>query len=267
MQQKNLTTKFFMFLGLCFFYIPILILIIYSFNESRYVTSWSGFSFKWYFEIFNDQELLDATITSVEIASISASLSVIFGTLSAISLARFGKFRARGLFTGLLTAPFVIPEVITGFSLLLFFTFIDQKIGLFAERGTLTVILAHTTLGIAYTTVMVQARLANFDHSLEEAALDLGAAPHAVFFQITLPIIAKSIIASWLLSFTLSLDDLIIASFTSGPGSTTLPMLIYSRIKLGISPEINALATIMILIVTISILAVYFSNIKKDKNS
>ena len=255
-----------MIAGLGFFYIPILILIIYSFNDSKYVTSWSKFSIKWYFEIFKDQELLNATITSVEIASISASLSVILGTMAAISLVRFGKFKFRGLFTGLLTAPFVIPEVITGFSLLLFFTFIDQKIGLFAERGSTTVILAHTTLGIAYTTVMVQARLAHFDRSLEEAALDLGATPLQVFFQITLPIIAKSIIASWLLSFTLSLDDLIIASFTSGPGATTLPMLIYSRIKLGISPEINALATIMIVIVIISMLAVYFSNIKNNKN-
>lgn len=260
-------TKFCVGLGLFFFYAPIAILIIYSFNESRYATVWSGFSFKWYAEIFKDQELINATITSVQIASMSATISVIFGTLAAISLSRFGKFFGRNLFTGLLTAPFIIPEVITGFSLLVFFTFIEQTTGLFAERGTVTVILAHTTLGIAYTTVMVQARLANFDRSLEEAALDLGAGPIKVFFVITLPVIVRSIIASWLLSFTISLDDLIIASFTSGPGSTTLPMLIYSRIKLGLNPEINALATLMIIIVFVAMLAVYFSSIKKEESS
>lgn len=261
--NKSSFTKIFIVFGLFFFYAPIAILVIYSFNDSRYVTIWSKFSFKWYREIFRDQELINATLTSVKIAALSATISVIFGTLAAISLARFGMFFCRNLFTGLLTAPFVIPEVITGFSLLLFFTFIDNIFGLFTERGTITVILAHTTLGIAYVTVMVQARLANFDHSLEEAALDLGASPLKVFFVITLPVIAKSIIAGWMLAFTLSLDDLIIASFTSGPGSTTLPMLIYSRIKLGISPEINALATLMILSVFISMLAVYFANIRK----
>lgn len=253
-------------LVLLFLYLPILILIAYSFNESRYVTVWSEFSLKWYKEIFRDRELLDATIQSLKIASISASISVIFGTMAAISLVRFGWFFGRGLFSTLLTAPFIIPEVITGFSLLLLFSFIEQVFGSFTERGIMTVILAHTTLGVAYVTVIVQARLATFDESLEEAALDLGASPLKVFFRITLPIIGKSIIAGWLLAFTLSLDDLVIASFTSGPGSTTLPMLIYSRIKLGISPEINALATIMLCIVFISIALVYFANIRKKED-
>lgn len=252
-------------LVLLFLYLPIFILIAYSFNESRYVTVWSGFSLKWYKEIFRDRQLLDATMQSLKIAAISASISVVFGTMAAISLVRIGWFFGRGLFSILLTAPFIIPEVITGFSLLLLFSFIEQTFGLFTERGITTVILAHTTLGVAYVTVIVQARLATFDESLEEAALDLGASPLKVFFRITLPIIGKSIIAGWLLAFTLSLDDLVIASFTSGPGSTTLPMLIYSRIKLGISPEINALATIMLCIVFTSIALVYFANIRKKE--
>ncbi|MEQ9116435.1 MAG: ABC transporter permease subunit [Rickettsiales bacterium] len=253
-------------LVLLFLYLPIFILVLYSFNESRYVTVWSEFSLKWYREIFHDRELLEATAKSIKIAATSASISVVFGTMAALSLVRFGLFFGRTLFSTILTAPFIIPEVITGFSLLLLFSFIEQVFGIFAERGTTTVILAHTTLGVAYVTVMVQARLANFDMSLEEAALDLGATPLKVFFTITLPIIGKSLIAGWLLAFTLSLDDLVIASFTSGPGSTTLPMLIYSRIKLGISPEINALATIMLSIVFVSIALVYFANIRTKKD-
>lgn len=257
-------TKLSLILGLIFLYAPIIILIAYSFNSSRFVTVWAGFSFKWYSEIFKDDDLLRAILTSIQIAASAATISAIFGTMAALALARFGMFLGRTLFTLLLTTPFIIPEVITGFSLLLLFTFLDQYLGIFSERGVLTVILAHTTLGIAYVTVMVQARLANFDRSLEEAALDLGASPIKVFMVITLPIIAKSIIAGWLLSFTLSLDDLIIASFTSGPGSTTLPMLIYSRVKLGLSPKINALATIMIAIVFITMLTFYFINLRKN---
>lgn len=241
-----------MLAGFAFLYSPIIILIIYSFNKSRLVTVWAGFSTEWYGKLWEDHELMSAVAVSLKVASCSASLAVLLGTLAGAALARFGMFRGRTLFSGMLSAPFIVPEVITGFSLLLLFVTLEQLTGWPEGRSILTIILAHTTLGMAYVAVLVQARLASFDSSLEEAALDLGARPLKVFMVITLPLILPALISGWLLSFTLSLDDLVVASFTSGPGATTLPMLIYSRVRLGVSPEINALATIIVLIVGIT---------------
>lgn len=241
-----------MLAGFAFLYSPIIILIIYSFNKSRLVTVWAGFSTEWYGKLWEDHELMSAVAVSLKVASCSASLAVLLGTLAGTALARFGMFKGRTLFSGMLSAPFIMPEVITGFSLLLLFVTLEQLTGWPEGRSMLTIILAHTTLGMAYVAVLVQARLASFDSSLEEAALDLGAKPLKVFMVITLPLILPALISGWLLSFTLSLDDLVVASFTSGPGATTLPMLIYSRVRLGVSPEINALATIIVLIVGIT---------------
>jgi putrescine transport system permease protein len=250
-------------IGLLFLYTPIFILILYSFNASKLVTVWSGFSTHWYSTLWADEELMNATLHSIEIASYSATIAVVLGTMAGIALSRFSSFFGRTLFTGMLSAPFIIPEVITGFSLLLMFVAVEQLIG-WPQKGILTVILAHSTIGIAYVAIIVQSRLSSFDRSLEEAAQDLGATPLKAFMVITLPIIANSLVAGWLLSFTLSLDDLVIASFTAGPGSTTLPMLIYSRVRSGISPQINALASIMIGFVITTIFVAYLISIKKS---
>lgn len=255
--MKFSLSKLLMIVGFVFLYLPIAILVLFSFNESRFINIWSGFSFRWYKSLIHDPELIKATLTSINIAASSATIAVIVGTMAGYSLTRFGNFFGRKLFKNILAAPFMIPEIITGFGLLLLFVALEQFISWPRERGLLTIILAHTTIGIAYVTVLVQARLTDFDRSLEEAASDLGAKPIVIFFSITLPIISKNLIAGWLLSFTISLDDLIIASFTSGPGATTLPMLIYSRIKSGINPQINALATVMIIAVVISIAMAY----------
>jgi putrescine transport system permease protein len=236
--------------GFAFLYIPILILIIYSFNSSKLVTVWAGFSTQWYGKLWEDTELMSAVATSLKVASASATLAVVLGTLAGVVLSRFNLFFGRSLFSGLLSSPFVMPDVVTGFSILLLFISMEQIIGVPEGRGVTTIILTHTTLGMAYVAVLVQARLAAFDISLEEAALDLGAKPLKVFMVITIPLIMPALIAGWLLSFTLSFDDLVLASFTSGPGSTTLPMLIYSRVRLGVSPEINALATIIVVVIT-----------------
>lgn len=241
-----------MVVGFAFLYIPIFILIFFSFNSSKLVTVWAGFSTQWYSKLWEDAELMSALAVSLKVAASSASLAVIFGTLAGFCLSRFGMFFGRTLFSGLLSSPFVMPEVVTGFSILLLFISLGQLIGFPSERGITTIILTHATLGIAYVAVLVQARLSEFDISLEEAALDLGARPLKVFFVITIPLIMPALVAGWLLSFTLSFDDLVLASFASGPGSTTLPMLIYSRVRLGVSPEINALATIIVLVVTVS---------------
>jgi putrescine transport system permease protein len=243
---------FLMSAGFAFLYIPIFILIFYSFNSSKLVTVWAGFSTEWYRALWDDAELMSAVGVSLKVAAASASLAVVLGTLAGVVLARFGIFSGRSLFSGLLSSPFVMPEVVTGFSILLLFISLEQVIGVPEGRGVGTIIMTHTTLGMAYVAVLVQARLAAFDISLEEAALDLGAKPMKVFFLITIPLIMPALIAGWLLSFTLSFDDLVLASFSSGPGSTTLPMLIYSRVRLGVSPEINALATIIILMVTLA---------------
>jgi putrescine transport system permease protein len=234
-------------LGFAFLYLPILILVVYSFNASRLVTVWGGFSTQWYGALFRNQALMDAAWVTVRIAFLSAILATLLGTLAAIALTRYGRFRGRALFTGMTYAPMVMPEVITGLSLLLLFVAVGF------DRGFWTVTLAHTTLTMCFVTVVVQARLVGFDRSLEEAAMDLGATPLRTFFAVTLPLIAPAIAAGFLLAFTLSLDDLVLASFTSGPGATTLPMRIYSQVRLGVTPEINAASTLLIGIVALGV--------------
>ena len=234
--------------GFAFLYLPILLLVIYSFNDSRLVTVWGGFSTRWYGELFRNEPLMTAAWVTVRIAFVSALIATVLGTLAAISLTRHGRFRGRALFTGMIYAPMVMPEVITGLSLLLLFVAVDLG------RGFWTIAIAHTTFSMCFVTVVVQSRLIGFDRSLEEAALDLGAPPWKVFSTITLPLIAPAIIAGFLLAFTLSMDDLVIASFTSGPGATTLPMRIYSSVRLGVTPEVNAASTILIGLVTLAVI-------------
>jgi len=241
------------FIGFLFLYIPIVSLVIFSFNKSKLVTVWGGWSTKWYGELLNDPQILGAAWISLKIAFISASLATILGTIAAMVLTRFGQVRGRGLLTGMVTAPLVMPEVITGLSLLLLFVAMEATFGWPAGRGMLTIIIAHTTFSMAYVAVVVQSRLVDMDDSIEEAASDLGAKPMRVFFDITLPMIAPALISGWLLSFTLSLDDLVIASFVSGPGASTLPMVIFSKVRLGVTPEINALATLIVVVVAIGI--------------
>ena len=240
--------------GFAFLYIPILSMIIFSFNESRLVTVWGGFSMKWYGALFNNRPMLDAAWLSLRIATVTATGAVIIGTLAGLVLARFGKFRTRTLFSGMVTAPLVMPEVITGLSLLLLFVALAPLPFVPDNRGFSTITIGHITLTLAYVTVVVQSRLSSMDDALEEAAMDLGARPAKVFMTVTLPIIAPAMISGWLLAFTLSLDDLVIASFTSGPTTNTLPMLIFSTVRRGITPQINALATIMVAIVAVFVI-------------
>jgi putrescine transport system permease protein len=237
--------------GFLFLYLPIVLLVVFSFNESRLVTVWGGFSTKWYGELFRNQQILGAAWLSFKIAAMNATGATVLGTLAGLALARFGRFSGRPLLTGLATAPLVMPEVITGLSLLLLFVAMEQAIGWPAGRGITTITIAHMTFSMAYVTVVVQSRLATLDESLEEAAMDLGARPAKVFFLITLPIVLPAILAGWLLAFTLSWDDLVITSFVTGPGSSTLPVVIFSKVRLGVSPDINALATLLILAVAI----------------
>jgi putrescine transport system permease protein len=239
--------------GFAFLYVPILSLIVYSFNKSRLVTVWAGFSTEWYGRLLRNNQVLDAAWLSLKIAAINATGAVILGTLAGLSLARFGKFRGRTLLSGMTTAPLVMPEVITGLSLLMLFVVMEGLFGWPEGRGVTTITIAHMTLTVAYVTVIVQSRLSTLDESLEEAAMDLGARPSKIFFVITLPIIMPALISGWLLSFTISLDDLVIASFVSGPGSSTLPMVIFSKVRMGVSPDINALATIIVAFVTIGV--------------
>jgi putrescine transport system permease protein len=234
-------------LGIAFLYLPIAILIIYSFNASQLVTVWAGWSLRWYGELLGDRAILDAAATSLAIALLSATLATILGTLAAIALVRFGRFRGRVLLSGMTYAPLVMPEVITGLSLLLLF------VALNAERGFWTVTIAHTTLTMCFVAVVVQSRLGSLDRSLEEAAMDLGYDPLRAFVAVTLPLIAPAIVAGWMLAFTLSLDDLVIASFTTGPGSATLPIRIYSEVRLGVKPEINAICTLVIALIAVVI--------------
>ena len=236
-------------LGFAFLYLPMLILVIFSFNESRLVTVWAGFSTRWYGELWQNEEMLDAALVTLQVALISSIIATVLGTMAAYTLVRAGRFIGRTLFAGMSYAPLVMPEVITGLSLLLLF------IGIGLDRGVVTIVLAHTTFAMCYVSVVVSSRLVSFDRSLEEAALDLGATPFEAFRLVTLPIIAPAVIAGWLLAFTLSLDDLVIASFTAGPGATTLPIKIWSSVRLGVSPEINALSTILIGLVTIGVIA------------
>jgi putrescine transport system permease protein len=235
-------------LGFAFLYLPMVILVIYSFNESKLVTVWAGFSTKWYGELLQNEAFLDAAVVTAKVAIMSSTLATVLGTMAAYVLVRGGRFMGRTLFSGMVYAPLVMPEVITGLSLLLLF------IGIGLDRGVMTIVLAHTTFSMCFVSVVVSSRLMTFDRSLEEAALDLGCSPFEAFRLVTLPIIAPAVISGWLLAFTLSLDDLVIASFTSGPSATTLPIKIFSAVRLGVSPEINALSTIMIAIVTIGVL-------------
>jgi putrescine transport system permease protein len=242
--------------GLLFLYAPIISMVIYSFNNSRLVTVWDAANsptVKWYVALFNDRAVLQAAWLSIRVAAMAATGAVVLGTLAGLVLARFGPFRGRALLQGLTTAPLVMPEVITGLSMLLLFVSLEQMFrvlfGWQFDRGIMTITLAHITFTMAYVTVVVQSRLASFDDSLEEAALDLGAKPAKVFFRITLPLIMPAILSGWLLAFTVSWDDVVVSQFVSGPGSNTLPMLIYSKVRLGVNPSVNALATIMVLIV------------------
>ena len=240
--------------GFGFLYIPMLILVIYSFNASRLVTVWAGFSTKWYVELFQDQQLLDAAWMSLKIAFLTACMSLVMGMLASLALVRLGRFRGKMSFAGMITAPLVMPEVITGLSLLLLFVAMEKSFGWPGGRGMLTIWIAHVTFSTAFVTVILSSRLKEIDRSLEEAGMDLGASPLKVFFVITIPIITPALLAAWLLAFTLSLDDLVIASFVSGPGSTTLPMKVFSSVRLGISPKINALASIIIALVSLGVL-------------
>jgi putrescine transport system permease protein len=236
-------------IGFAFLYLPMLILVVFSFNASRLVTVWGGFSTRWYESLWSNQALLDAAAMSLGVGLVSATLATVLGTLAALALARQGSFRGRVLFAGMLAAPIVVPEVILGLSLLLFFVALD------VDRGFWTVTIAHTTFCTCFAAVVIRARLATHDRALDEAAADLGCPPTKAFFLITLPLIAPAVAAAWLLAFTLSIDDLVIASFTTGPGATTLPMRIYSSVRLGVTPEVNAISTLMIATVTLVVIA------------
>lgn len=240
--------------GYAFLYIPILSLIIYSFNESRLVTVWAGFSTRWYGELLHNEQLLSAAWLSLRIAAMNASAAVVLGTLAAVVLVRFNRFPGQMLFGVLITAPMVMPDVITGLASLLLFVGLEHAIGWPEGRGVATITIAHITFSMAYVTVVVRARLQQIDPTLEEAAMDLGARPAKTFLVITLPLIAPALLAGWLLAFTLSFDDLVIASFVSGPGASTLPMVVYSSVRLGVSPQINALATIMVALVSLGVI-------------
>ncbi|MCP4979867.1 MAG: ABC transporter permease subunit [Gammaproteobacteria bacterium] len=251
--------------GIAFLYIPIFLLIVYSFNASKIVPVWGGFSTRWYGVLFESEEIWSAVALSLKIASINACFATLLGTLAGLALVRFGSFKGRTLFSGMISAPLVMPEVITGLSLLLLFITLKEFIGWPDSRGFNTITIAHITFSMAYVAVIIQSRLAGMAQDLEEAAEDLGAKPFRILIDITLPLLAPGMVAGWLLAFTLSLDDLIIASFVSGPGAVTLPMLIYSRVKLGLRPDINALATIIILAVAIGVLLAAWIMFRQQK--
>ena len=239
--------------GMAFLYVPMVMLVVYSFNYSKLVPVWGGFSVRWYKTLFASEEVWNALILSLKIAVINATFATLLGTLAGLALVRFGRFRGRTLFTGMISAPLVMPEVITGLSLLLLFITLNELLGWPSSRGITTITIAHITFSLAYVAVIIQSRLAGMGQDLEEAAQDLGGKPLRVMVDVTLPLLAPGMVAGWLLAFTLSLDDLVIASFVSGPGANTLPMLIYSRVKLGLRPDINALATIIIFTVAIGV--------------
>jgi len=260
MKTEGVFSKSMLWVGLGFLYIPILSMVFFSFNNSRLVTVWDSANsptLKWYGKLFGDRQILSAAWLSIQVAACTATGAVVLGTLAGLVLSRFGPFRGRAFLQGLTTAPLVMPEVITGLSMLLLFVSLEQLFthwfGWQFDRGFATITIAHITFTMAYVTVVVQSRLASFDDSLEEAALDLGARPAKVFFRITVPLILPAILSGWLLAFTLSWDDLVVTQFVSGPGSNTLPMVIFSRVRLGVSPVVNALATIMVLIVALGV--------------
>lgn len=251
-------SKMFLTVGFFFLYAPILILVIFSFNKSELVTVWAGFSVKWYVELFQDPQMLGSAWISLKIAVLAASAAVVLGTMAAIVMVRMGDFKGKTAFTSMITAPLVMPEVITGLSLLLLFVAMADTLGWPENRGMLTIWIAHVTFCTAFVTVVITSRLQELDESIEEAAQDLGAAPWKVFFLVTLPVIAPALLSGWLLAFTLSLDDLVIASFVSGPGSTTLPMQVFSSVRMGISPQINALATLVVLAASLAVLGAWW---------
>jgi putrescine transport system permease protein len=261
MRAQGLFSRSVLGLGFVFLYVPILSMVVYSFNDSRSVTVWNSVTsptVKWYGRLFADEQILSAAWLSIRVAAMSATGAVVLGTLAGLVLARFGPFKGRALLQGLTTAPLVMPEVITGLSMLLLFVTLEQLFHAFFgwqfDRGVVTIAIAHITFTMAYVTVVVQSRLASFDDSLEEAALDLGARPARVFFRITVPLILPAILSGWLLAFTLSWDDLVVTQFVSGPGSNTLPMVIFSRVRLGVSPVVNALASLMVLVVALGVI-------------
>jgi putrescine transport system permease protein len=241
--------------GFAFFYIPILSMIVYSFNESRLATVWGGFSTRWYLSLMSNEKVIDALVLSLQIAVLSATVATILGTMTGVTLARFTRFRGRTLLAGLSTAPLIMPEVITGISSLIFFILLADWIGWPAQRGFTTITLAHITFSMVFVTTIVNARMLQADRAIEEAAMDLGSRPWQVMFDVTLPVISPAILSGWLLAFTISLDDVVITAFTTGPGSTTLPLLIWSKVKLGVTPDINALATLMVVTVGAGVVA------------
>jgi putrescine transport system permease protein len=253
--------------GFAFLYVPIFVMMVYSFNDSRLATVWGGFSTRWYVALLDNEQILGAALLSLQIAFISATLATALGTLAGLALNRMGRYRGRTLFTGMIAAPLVMPEVITGLSLLLLFVSLQELLGWPSSRGANTITIAHITFSMAYVAVVVQSRLASMDHSLEEAAMDLGGRPFAVTRDITLPLIAPAMASGWLLAFTLSLDDLVIASFTSGAGASTLPMVIFSKVKLGVTPEVNALATLIIAVVAAGVLLAGWNILRQHRAS
>ncbi|MEQ1954689.1 ABC transporter permease subunit [Mesorhizobium yinganensis] len=253
MRQNHYFLKVCLFVGFAFFYIPIFSLIFFSFNKSRLASVWGGFSVEWYQKLFANRQVMDAAILSLEIALTSATIATILGTMAGIALARFHSFRGRTLFSGFVMAPLIMPEVITGISMLMLFILMAQYVGWPSKRGFTTVTIAHITFSLTFVTTIVKSRLSSMDISIEEAALDLGSKPWEVLKDVTLPIIAPAIVSGWLLAFTISLDDVVITNFTTGPGATTLPILIWSKVKLGVTPDINALASLIILVVTVCV--------------
>ena len=250
-----------MLAGFAFLYAPIALLVIYSFNASRLVSVWGGFSTRWYAALMSDSQMLNSAVISLEVAALSAAIATILGLLAAFSLERFGAFRTRSIFIGAIYAPLVMPEVILGLSLLLLF------VAFGAPRGFWTIVVAHATFTMCFATVVIRARLAGMDRSLEEAAMDLGAGPVSTFMRIVLPLLAPAIVSAYMLAFILSLDDLVIASFTSGPGSTTLPMRIYSQVRLGVSPEINAMSSLLLGVVALALLAATAAGARRGEGS
>jgi putrescine transport system permease protein len=270
MRRRSILLPSILALGFAFLYVPIVSMIVYSFNASRLVTVWDAAhspTLKWYVELFGNTQIIDAAWLSLRIAAMNATGAVILGTMVGFALERYGRFPGRGLLAALSTAPLVLPEIITGLSMLLLFVAMEQLIGWPAGRGTTTITIAHISFSLSYVAVVVQSRLAGFDVSLEEAALDLGARPATVFLRITLPLIAPALLSGWLLSFTLSWDDVVISQFVAGPGSSTLPMVIFSKVRLGVSPDVNALATLMVLIVASAVAgsAWYFQHLERRR--
>ncbi len=264
--KQGALSKGVLFLVYAFLYIPIITLVVFSFNESKLVTLWSGFSLKWYYEVLHDKEIINGFWLSLKIAFLTATASVVLGTFAAVALTRYKRFPGRTLFTGMVSAPLVMPEVVIGLSLLLTMVTIQKWLG-YPERGMMTIWMGHTLLGMAYATVVIQSRLTEMDKSLDEAAMDLGCKPLQVFGLITLPLIAQSLASAWLLTFTLSLDDVVLSMFLSGPGSTTLPIVIFSRARLGLNPEVNAVAAVTIAAVSAFVIfgSIYMARAERKK--